>query len=203
MIVTAKDINGNNVDGYHTVTDPEGNAYITEFFQAAKTADNWKYMNAAGELVSDPAEAVNSDEHYLVLPEFITEANYALRLTCTDVAKNEAAPCTSEFVLDNTAPGQIAVSYGQDNLVTSLEEKRLVDTLMEIFTLGFYKPEVLVTVSATDAISGIDYFTLDVKNTGLAEATNVELPEEGFVIAADGSFDAEKSGFIKAVTVDP
>lgn len=58
-------------------------------------------------------------------------------------------PIEDLFTVDKVQPGELSVSYS----------KSVLDTLLENITFGFYQSPVVVTITAEDEISGIDYFT--------------------------------------------
>lgn len=133
LTVLAEDITGKNVD-------ISSKAYATY----AKNADNWKYKDANGRFTEDAARAVNSDEHYLVLPTFDIDAVYSLEMTCTDLADNVSDSYTDAFTVDKEV-STITISYNEDK---SFVEK--------LFSYIIYKDEAEVTVTVEDNTAGVE-----------------------------------------------
>lgn len=81
---------------------------------------------------------------------FTTEANYNFSVKCDDLAKNHADSNEGLFTVDATAPSIGKTTYnGQPGLV---------ERILETITFGFYKSKVQVTVTGSDAVSGIQSF---------------------------------------------
>lgn len=81
---------------------------------------------------------------------FSTEANYTFSVACDDLAKNHTASNESLFTVDATAPSIGKTTYNG--------EPGLVAKILETITFGFYKSKVQVTVTGSDAVSGIQTF---------------------------------------------
>ena len=122
---------------------------------------------------------------------FTTDANYTVEFTYLDIAGHKVAnEFHKEFTVDTNIPENLNVEY---------ERANLIDNILETLTFGFYKPDVKVTISATDATAGIEYFTVDVEKQGLNEATNIDTPEN-LVLNADGTVKSGTAGFINNAT---
>lgn len=77
---------------------------------------------------------------------------YDLSIKYKDTSGNEANTIEPEvFVVDHEKPYDIKIEYD--------EETSIGETILEVLTLGFYKPDVKVTFTAYDTDSGIDYFS--------------------------------------------
>ncbi|MBQ7499893.1 MAG: hypothetical protein IJT91_03265 [Clostridia bacterium] len=100
--------------------------------------------------------------------------------------------------IDYDAPEGLGITYSGDLIK---EYKKILDDLLAEMTFGLYKPTVKVTVSATDAVSGVDFFSIAVKKDGIDEATTVTLPED-LKLKADGTIVGEKFGFVSNVEVN-
>lgn len=206
--VTAKDICGDNVEGYTYFDGENGDKYVKEFYEYAKNSSNWKYMNVNGELVSDVSQAVNLDEHYLVIPVFDIDAIYSVTLEYTDLAENEADSYEITFVIDKTAPTNIKIEYS--SYIKSWQK------LLEAVTLGYYsyKDEVMVTVTADDLVAGVDFFTWSYtqeENTSgvnksdgktIISKENITYSDDGKIATASFTIDAQSRGYVSVVVTD-
>lgn len=120
---------------------------------------------------------------------FNKDGNYTVDLTYTDIAQNKVeTDYHAEFTVDKTAPENLEIIYSES----------LLEKVIEGLTFGYYKADATVTIKATDTISGVKSFNIDVKTNGSTKATDVELPEK-LVIGADGAMISGKSGFISDV----
>ncbi|MBQ4260115.1 MAG: hypothetical protein IJB84_07660 [Lachnospiraceae bacterium] len=167
--VTAKDVTG-------SVVDISSKAYA----EYAKDAANWKYKNAAGEYVRYASQAVNADEHYLVLPTFDIEAIYNVTLNYTDLAENVADEYATEFVVDKTVATDVAIAYSNS----------IVEKVIEAVTFGFYQPDVTVTLTANDITSGVDFFDWTYNKEANASAVNTE-ELQGKIETGDITYSAD------------
>ncbi len=89
------------------------------------------------------------DVHTLIVP-FTKDAIYNVTVECTDQAGNSSTNIQSEFVVDHTGASNIQITYSTP----------VFERILETLTFGFYKAEVVVTVTAEDITSGVDYFEL-------------------------------------------
>ena len=129
---------------------------------------------------------------------FKVDANYTVNFDYTDIAGHKAVDSegvrpeegilyTTLFTVDKVAPKNLNVEYSDLNLVQKW-----------LSNLWFYNADTTVTVSATDATAGIDYFNISVNTDGLAEATDIEMPVD-LVVNADGSIRSGTPGFINDI----
>lgn len=134
---------------------------------------------------------------------------YRFDLSCTDLAghkseetdfANSVAP--QNFVVDTGAPQNLKISYAPT----------FVDTVLEAVTFGFYKAPVEVTVEATDATAGVDYFTYSYTVQNGASETNtgkadVVIPSENITYDGDRAYasftvPAEFRGYVSFTATD-
>ena len=161
--VTAQNVDNNNVEGfkYYTLDKID---YVKEYKEYFANRDNWYYVTANGTLTNDVTLAVNPDVHIAEV-KFTTDANYTFDYEYKDLAHNSAADYVADkFTVDKTAPTEVNISYSQS----------LVDKILEGITFGFYKPDVTVTVTASDATSGIDRFEWKYTREDNASEKNIE-----------------------------
>ena len=162
---------------------------------------SWKYLDATGAYVDNVAQAVNPDEHYLILPAFNLDAVYELSIKCTDLA-GRVNEQSDGFTVDNTAPdaGSITISYSNPVGDAWIEDGN---------NLYPYKESVTVTVRADDITSGVDYFTWTyTKEEGSsdknAESYGEKIPVEKVGKTATASFTipANARGHISVLVTD-
>ena len=155
---------------YFSATDVTGDALKDEerlkeeMTKALKEAD-WKADNGT-----------YTAKNVLV---FDTDANYDFSLKCTDLAGNSGSYEENEpFIIDQTAPADLKIVY----------ETNPIDTILEILSFGFYNPSVTVTLSASDDISGIAYFSWTYEQEdGTSTTVNVDY-ETGTINSTDDNF---------------
>ena len=82
--------------------------------------------------------------------KFDIDAIYNITLNYTDLSENAATEYATEFVLDKTKSSNIKIEYSES----------IVDKVLETITFGFYKPDVIVTVTAQDDTAGVEYFKI-------------------------------------------
>ncbi len=158
--VTAKDVTTNSIENEKQVTD-----YFKKYFS---DSDNWYYMTADGTLTKDVTFAENPDIHVATV-EFDTDAHYTFVLDCKDIIGNEAKQYEApEFVIDQTEPSNLTISYK--------EEIKVWQAILSEITFGYYsyKPSVVVTMTADDVASGIDYFEWEYTREDNVSTKNVE-----------------------------
>lgn len=175
-----------------------------EYSDYAKNPTNWLYKDSEGNYVSDPSQAVNSDEHYLVLPKFDIDAAYSVELDYTDLANNAATSYVDEFTIDRKAPVNLNIEYSAS----------IVDKIIETVTFGFYKSKVTVTVNAEDITSGVDYVDwayakeegTSLKNHGALggriTSENIAYSDNGLVATVTFDVPANVRGYISATVTD-
>lgn len=81
---------------------------------------------------------------------FEEDARYSFKLGCEDFGGNKGYYTSESFIVDNTVPEDLSITY----------EPEVVSTFMEIITFGFYQTSVKVTVRAEDQTSGVDHFNV-------------------------------------------
>ncbi len=117
-----------------------------EGFTIAKVAENTDMHFAATVSFDDPGTA----DRYICLQD-VTTGNITAPL-----------PITGKKI-DNDAPTNLQIAYSETSLLQKIGEK-----------LGFYKPDVSVTLTATDTASGVEYFTWSYTREEKASGVNVE-----------------------------
>lgn len=117
-----------------------------------------------------------------------TEGIYSITLACTDMANNPGGHVVEDgFIIDSHGPQELTIRY----------DTRAVNLLLETLSLGFYKPEVQVTITARDLYSGVDHFDIDYYPQADSHSLNDEapihltIPKEQIsnVVTADGEID--------------
>ncbi len=93
----------------------------------------------------------NGDTNTAVITGF-SDAIYALTVDYYDLAMNQADTASIKNIIVDTK-GPVIVP---DNGVTYSES--ILEKVLQTVTFGFYNPSVTVTFTATDKISGVDYF---------------------------------------------
>ena len=119
----------------------------------------------------------NGDIHTVAI-EISEEARYSLSLSCADKAGNLSEVIGDEFIIDKTAPADLAIKYSEP---------------LNKFEEWFYGDKIEVTISAFDAVSGLDGFVysytvadgVSSKNKG---KTNVAVTAD---MITDGSYTFE------------
>ena len=91
------------------------------------------------------------NNHIIELPAFDISAIYTVDIAYADEAKNDAADYeTDEFIFDDRGVESLDVAYSTP----------VVEEILDFITFGFYKKDVVITVSAEDTVSGVDYFVI-------------------------------------------
>lgn len=84
------------------------------------------------------------DIHTIILPKFDIDARYSIDVLYTDLAGNKSNKISDKFVIDKNGPDKLKIEYkAPENII----EKWL-----------FFKNDVEVTISAFDAVSGVNSF---------------------------------------------
>ena len=105
---------------------------------------------------------------------FSAEANYTFNISYTDLANHQASERSADkFTVDKTAPEGLSISYSTP----------VLETVLQAVTFGFYRAQVTVTMSATDATSGVSHFDYSyIKSQGVsnvnAELLNARISEQ-------------------------
>ncbi len=134
---------------------------ITEHnFDASKVVANvYKNGNPSDEFTSvlqNPESWTVIGDVYTAEIPFTEDAHYTFSIECIDLAGHdngevvydEGTVAPNDFYVDKEAPINLKISYVPD----------FVGTFLELFSYGFYKAPVKVTIEAVDKISGVDYF---------------------------------------------
>lgn len=117
-----------------------------------------------------------------------TEGIYSITLACTDMANNPGGHVVEDgFIIDSHGPQELTIRY----------DTSAVNLLLETLSLGFYNPEVQVTITARDLYSGVDHFDIDYYPQADSHSLNDEapihltIPKEQIsnVVTADGEID--------------
>ena len=131
--------------------------------------------------------------------EYVFDSNgaydgiYNLNFGYRDEAGNSKLSNTASFTVDHIAPSVPTITYSQ-----SLDP---VTALLDFATLGlqFYNPTVEVTVTATDMVSGVDYFSWEYNREDGASGINME-SLSGSADATQGDED-HRSEFTATITL--
>ena len=104
-------------------------------------------------------------------------------VSCKDQANwLDEASNDEEFVVDNTAPTNLAISYSDP-----------VSTIISTLTFGFYKTDVTLTFTGNDNLAGIDKISWAyAKNSDASANSNHPVSHENLVVAGhiDGTWTA-------------
>ncbi len=201
VIVTAKDITGTDVD-----------MAVKAYEEYARDRRNWMHKNANGEYVTDAAQAVNANEYYIVLPVFDIDANYTFDVEFADMALNTAADYHEDsFSVDTIAPENLSITY-------SKPMGDMWEQILHAITFGYfpYQDSLVVTITADDGTSGVDYFewkytqeegTSDTNMDTMTEVakivpTGTEYPAEGAAAKVEFTIPAQARGHIWAKAYD-
>ncbi len=178
--------------------------FCSESFIASITASDVNgnsieesYVNGLEELTWSS----NGDTHTAEIT-FERNANYSFTYTVSDFAKNEAEKYNGDLFTVDTVKPSIDISYS----------KSTIDKVIDALTFGFYKTDVEVTVTASDATAGISYITWKYVKNGTS-GKNANDSEELTVYAdstntVDGVFTykfkikANARGYISATAFD-
>ena len=116
----------------------------------------------------------DGDVHTAVVGDQFVDGIYEVTFKYKDMALNPAAEVkTEEFIVDRTAPETSGMSITYSNPI--------FESLLAAITFGYYNPNVAVTFTAHDEISGIEYFTwsylreVDASNSNVAEYTDTKI----------------------------
>ncbi len=173
-----------------TAKDIQGNdVIVSDYASYLRGRENW---------ISD------GDIHTATIT-YSADARYTFDIEYSDMIGNAAADFEEEyFVVDHKAPDEIKIEYSQS----------LVQKIFEKVTFGFYKPQVKVTISTADAVSGVDYITYTyTQQTGTSDinkkdetvkitSDKITYTEKGKNASYSFTIPAEARGYISAVAVD-
>lgn len=125
------------------------------------------------------------DVHTAVIDAQFVDAIYTLTIHYRDLSLRAAKEfVTDSFIVDRTAPAAEEMSVTYSTPIT--------ETILSVITLGFYNPNVTVTFTGVDPISGIDHFTWGYTRQSGASEINVEKYEDTVLAAVQDSTDKSK-----------
>ncbi len=149
----------------------------------------------------------NGDVHTLKLDGMVfdTDAIYTFDIVYDDICDNFAADyAVDNFVVDHNAPANLTISYSTP----------VIEKVIETLTFGFYKAKVVVTITADDITSGVDFFdwtytkqegSSDVNTEsygGKIESKDITYTEKGKVATVTIEIPADARGHIAATVTD-
>ncbi len=165
-------ITEHNFDASKVVATVTKNGSNTDEFTAyLQTATNWTH---------------EGDVHTASIT-FADDAKYTFSVSCKDSAGNDNNAVTyktgtvapNEFIVDKVFAGDLKISYNPT----------FNGVLLDALTFGFYKAPVEVTIEATDAIAGVDYFVYSYDVQSGASETNTGTSDVEIAATRDGSTD--------------
>lgn len=134
----------------------------------------------------------DGDVHTATIDKQFVDGIYELTFNYADLAINKAAEVkSSKFIVDRTAPNTAEMSIKYSNPI--------MQTILNSITFGYYNPNVDVTFTAHDSISGIKEFTWSYLKESGASESNVTEYAEAKVTAKQDSTD--KSKYTATVTL--
>ena len=173
-----------------TATDINGNIVDVQDYAAyLKNSDNWTEV---------------SEDTYEAKITYSTDAIYTFDISYTDLAENIAVDYEIDnFVVDHEAAQNVKIEYS-----TSLPEK-----VKEILSFGYYQPDVIVTVTATDITAGVEDFvitytqeagtsTINTPTYTTEELTAVQDENDKSVFTATHTIPAQARGSVSVVVTD-
>ncbi len=173
-----------------TATDINGNKVdVKDYAAYLKNSDNWTEI---------------AEDTYKATITYSTDANYTFDIGYTDLAENVSADYVmDEFVVDHEAAQNVTIEYS-----TSLPEK-----VKEILSFGYYQPDVIVTVTATDVTAGVEDFvitytqqdgtsTINTPTYTTEELTAVQNENDKSVFTATHTIPAQARGSVSVVVTD-
>lgn len=166
--VTAKDVTTNSIANESQVA--------TYFNNYLSDRDNWYYLTAEGTLTKDVTLAADPDIHVAEIT-FTTDAQYTFAFDCEDIIGNKAEQYNAPaFVIDHAKPNNLTISYE--------DEINVWQEILSTITFGYYsyKPSVVVTITADDITSGVDYFEWKyTREDNVSTKLNVEKEEDKII----------------------
>lgn len=185
-----------NYKDYTDKTTPQSaTVTITEHnFRAEDITLDVNAKNVAGNIVSanDLQQYLRTcewtsvgDVHTAIIDTQFVDGIYELTFNYADLALNSATELkTSSFIVDRTAPKAAEMSISYSNPIK--------ETILSAITFGFYNPNVTVTFTAYDSISGVNEFTWSyLKETGAGDS-NIEEYADATIGAVQDSTDKSK-----------
>ena len=136
---------------------------LMDYEAYARTPENWTH---------------NGDVHTLRLP-FEADAEYQFSGSYTDLAGNAASFEEPSFLIDHLGAEHIRIDYSVP----------VLQKMIKALSFGFYQTDMVVTVTAEDRTSGVEYFDLIYTRDGAAtEAHTADFTER---LAAKPGTDAK------------
>lgn len=127
----------------------------------------------------------DGDVHTAVIDSQFVDGIYELTFNYKDLALNSASELKpTKFIVDRTAPKTAEMSISYSNPI--------METILSTITFGFYNPNVTVTFTAHDPISGVKEFTWSYLKESGASNTNVAEYVESTITAVQDSSDKTK-----------
>lgn len=153
----------------------------------------------------DSANWTNDGDTYTATVTIASDARYALNITCTDKAGNVTSYDAAAFVMDHNAATALEVAYS--------DSVKFWSDVLNVITFGTYnaEKELIVTVTAKDEISGVNYFEYvfteqgkEFSDANVSVVYPVELLNEKDASVASASFDIppEIKGYVSFRVVD-
>lgn len=191
-----------NKDVINTLTDRDGmnrqyfaktqtaTVTITEHnFNASDVVFNIKATDVTGKELDVNSLYTKSEwkvgdkaDTYVCTITYPGDANYTFDVEYADLATNSIADyAPNYFTVDNTAPVDLKVSYSTS----------ILETVLEALSFGFYNAKTDVTITADDAVSGVQAFMYSYTKADGVSAVNAELINQAIaaselVYSADG-----------------
>lgn len=153
--------------------------------KAVRTNDLQQYLRSC-------VWATEGDAHTATIDKQFVDGIYELTFNYADLAMNKAAEVkSSKFIVDRTAPNTAEMSIKYSNPI--------MQTILNNITFGYYNPNVEVTFTAHDSISGIKEFTWSyLKESGASESNVAEYAETKVTAKQDST---DKSKYTATVTL--
>lgn len=127
----------------------------------------------------------DGDVHTAIMDTQFVDGIYDLTFNYKDLALNSASELKpTKFIVDRTAPKTAEMSISYSNPI--------METILSTITFGFYNPNVTVTFTAHDPISGVKEFTWSYLKESGASNTNVAEYVESTITAVQDSSDKTK-----------
>ena len=155
--------------------------------------------------LSDRSSWTTTGDTHVAKITYSTDAIYTFDIEYTDLIGNSAADfAMEEFVIDHAAPTNLKIEYSDS----------VVEKIIEAITFGFYKPEVIVTLTADDITAGVDYFewtytkedgTSDknaASNGAKITAEDIVYSNNGLTATATFKIPANARGYVSATVTD-
>lgn len=187
--VTAKDVTNNSIANEAQVA-----AYFKNYLS---DRENWYYLTAEGTLTKDVTLAVDPDIHVAEVT-FTTDAQYTFAFDCEDIIGNQAEQYNAPaFVIDHKKPTNLSISYSIP----------LWKDILNVITFGAYNPNVdkplIVTISADDITSGVDYFEWTYTKEDSASSINAPSSAVTKITPTSDDYSADGKTATVSFEIDP